>query len=359
MNRSRVLSTIGLMMTLAAAMWWAWHFLGSGKARQGGHGLATTFAKPPGVITKNSTTGEFLSPKALVPTPAESRNPKQILPAVSGMLHPNSGSAGLERVHLALSPDGTTGFADRVHAIRALQGKLTRAEIDALSVYLRTPASSLGNVESEDWLRNGMLDALVQQPDSPYGLASLLVTIYQDPSQDPVMRDYALQHMGPIYQRVSPEDQASLQNALWQATGETDSGIAGTAMLALLAIGETNPGIDQARLAQTALQLVAADSASELTRITAVAVCGRLGVSQALPEVEQLSQQSQSVPLRIAATAALGDYAMNQSGATSAEANRLLTQLAQSSDVREAAAAESTLRRVARASAPLSKQTRS
>jgi len=68
---------------------------------------------------------------------------------------------------------------------------------------------------------------------------------------------------------------------------------------------------------------------------------GRLRVGQALPVVEQLAQTAPSMPLRIAATAALGDLG-------DPAATETLTNLVNSSDQRQAFAARAALKRLDR-----------
>jgi len=199
-------------------------------------------------------------------------------------------------------------FADRVKILRARTASLTGDEIKALYSYLLTPANSYDESRSdENWLRNVMLDRLTQQPDLPAGLTLVLMSIYQDPQQDVVIRDYAIQHINPAYDRASKDDKAALNQALWQAAGETDSSIAGTALLALSDLARNNPELDRDRIAQTALKLANDDNCGELARITAVQLCGQFGVQQASVLIQQLARQAGSIPLRISAIAALGN----------------------------------------------------
>jgi hypothetical protein len=250
-----------------------------------------------------------------------------------------------------VTPDSTVDFRERVNAVRALQGALTGSEVEAFYQYLLTPSRDEQNQVQENWLRNEMLDKLVQQEVLPPAFPDLLVALYQDRAQDVVMRDYAVQHMAPAYPRASAQQQAGLRGALWQATAETDTTIAGTSLLALLDIAQTDPTADRNRLAETALKLASNDGTGELTRITAIQVCARLGVDQALPVAARLAEEAQSMPLRIAATATLADYG-------TAEATGLLARLASASDQRLALAAQSALSRIARAQASLAKQVR-
>jgi len=357
MNRSQILATIGLLAVLAAAVLWMLQREDAGSTGFNQQKATATTQPQAAIVSNHPMAGVLLIPNNSAMSPTLSKHPNQILPTTTANSKPNITPAGLERLRLILTSGGSVGFADRVSDIRSIQAGLTTSEIEAFTHYLQAPVRDSERSDGENWLRNTMLDALVQQRTLVPGLAGSLVAIYQDTSQDPVMRDYAIQHMAPIYERVGSEEQAGLRNALWQATGEADSGIAGTALLALLTISETNPTVDQGGLADTAFNLAADGNTSELTRITAVQVCARLGVQKALPDIERLSQQSPSMPLRIAATAALGDYAMMNNNPGSADVENLLTNLAQSSDSRQTVAAEAALRRIARAQSSLARRT--
>ena len=65
-----------------------------------------------------------------------------------------------ERVRLAL--DATISFRDRVDAVHAIRTPLTDTERDAVYRYLRSPANNPQNRVGEDWLRNEIMDKLVQ-----------------------------------------------------------------------------------------------------------------------------------------------------------------------------------------------------
>jgi len=243
------------------------------------------------------------------------------------------------RISLVVNGNGSAGFAERVNAVHAIGPDLTTEENDAFYRYLQTPAKDSPDAEGENWLRNEMLDKLVQQAVVTNALSQLFVALYRDTAQDDVLRDYAVQHMAPVYVRVDANEQAGLQAALWQAVGETDTSIAGTALLALCELAQTNPEFDKSRIAEAALKLAGDEQSGELARITAVQMCGRMGVTSAAPVVLQLAQNSGSVPLRIAAIAALGDVG-------DGETQPFLLQLAGGSDERLKPAAESALKRL-------------
>ena len=343
MTKARIMTVIVLAALAGAVLLWKMH----GRDR----GVVGAASRPRSANEYDSfVAGEARAPKNSRLGPAHVQPPSRALPPETGTAKQADSPTELERVSLVVKPDSNVGFPQRVRAIRALETELTKPELDAFSSYLRTSAKNSPGPEGENWLRNVMLDEMVQQPALPLGFSDLLVAIYQDHAQDDVMRDYAVQHMAPAYERVSPKEQAKLREALWQATTETDTSIAGTALLSLLDVSQTNPSIDQRLVAQAAFNLAADDRYGELTRITAVQACGRLKVDAAWPVIVQLAQEAESVPLRIAATAALGDLGR-------AEAKPLLKRLANSSEPRQSLAAQSALQRLARAQKRLAKQT--
>jgi hypothetical protein len=252
-----------------------------------------------------------------------------------------------ERIRLVVDDPSHAGFAKRVKALLAIKTKLTEAEILALYHYLQVPGRNPTDRDRENWLRNDMMDKLIEQESVPHGLVDLLVGIYQDRNQDVVMRDYAVQHMTPLYGKMSAEDQAAVRQSLWQATQETDSTIAGTALLALLRLAQPGPavspdlsnGIDVGQIAAAAYKLAADDRCGKLSRTTAVQVCGQLHVAEALPVIEQLSKNAPDLVLRVAATAALGDIG-------GAEAIQTLTSLTSSPDQLQVVASKAALNRL-------------
>ena len=256
-----------------------------------------------------------------------------------------------------LNGDIRPGYAECVKALQAINRDLMVEEAQALYLYLLTPRNESQNRAGENWLRNDIMDKLAQQTALPLGYPDVLVAVYQDHQQDPVMRDYALQYIPSVYERANTEEKTNLCTALWQALGETDSSIAGTSLLALLGISggsgtdvsfanTVDNGVGasstsgRAQLAQAAFKLANDDHCGELSRITAVQVCGRMKVEQALSVIEQLAQNAQTMPLRIAATAALGDLG-------NPAATDILKSLAVNSDPRQVPAAQSALNRLA------------
>jgi hypothetical protein len=247
-----------------------------------------------------------------------------------------------ERIRPFLKHEGAVSYAEQVARLRAISGPLTDEEVAAIRRYLKEPSTAASDPEGENWLRNVMLDKLVAQSTAPEDVASFLIGLYEDRSQDVVVRDYSVQHLGLLFDRVDRFEQSSIQSALWHAIDESDSSIGGTALLSLLDLLEAGRPIDRGQLAEHASRLMMDDRCGELTRITAVQVCGRLRLESTYPTLLQLAQTAPSVSLQIAAIAALGEFSTPGTGP-------ILEHLSQSSDPRIANAAQSASNRLTRA----------
>jgi HEAT repeats len=250
----------------------------------------------------------------------------------------------VERIAPAVITREMLSYARRVENLRTNHTELSGEEVALLNRYLRTPAASAPDPEGENWLRNVMLDKLTTQPVVPADLPELLIGLYRDRAQDDVLRDYAVQHMALIYGRVDGVAQSALQDTLWQATDETDTSIGGTALLDLLELSQGTNAVDRTRLAGVAFKHAADEGCGELTRITAVQVCGRLKTESAWPVVQQLAQAAPNQVLQNAAIAALADFGTE-------DAIKILEQLSASPEARQAQAAQAALNRLARAAA--------
>jgi len=91
---------------------------------------------------------------------------------------------------------------------------------------------------------------------------------------------------------------------------ETDNSIGGTALLGLVRLSRQIPDrFDQTRIAKATLRMAGDKSAGELSRITALQVCARLQIKEALPLAWQAAQKSEPVTVRISAINALGSLA--------------------------------------------------
>jgi len=236
--------------------------------------------------------------------------------------------------------DSSDSYGARMKAMRSLGQSLTPGEVQSLYVLMdrkagmdRLPLNKLNA------LKNEAADILRRQQKLPPDLTRKLMAMYADPGHDAVWRDYCIQHLGGCFARVAvAADQQAARDVLWAATGERVGGIGGTALLALCTnVGQA--GIERDRLAARAYELAADGQTGELTRITALQICARLGERRILPVARTLAQSARSVPLRMSAVAAVGTLGEPADRA-------VLEGYARSDDVRLRTAAVSALKRL-------------
>jgi hypothetical protein len=206
--------------------------------------------------------------------------------------------------------DPKVGVYERMNLARSLTRSLTPTEHEAIFAFLRDRHPE-DDDQAGQVVKNELMDALCLQSPLPEGWGELLVQIHQDRNQHVVLRDYALQHLVPLYERLdelpaTPSQQPVIQQVLWDALSEVDSSIAGTALLGLSQLSEQHREFETGKLARAALQLAGEETSGELARITALQVCARLGVREALPLLEQAAQAGTTMALRISAVGALG-----------------------------------------------------
>lgn len=163
-------------------------------------------------------------------------------------------------------------------------------------------------------IKNEVLHILRGQPNLPAPWDQMLASLFQDRGQAGVVRDYALQHLFTWYEEMpggaknlgGEKALGRMTGIFWQALKESDSEIAGTALLGLCYLTEQKLFSDRERLSMDALAIVQNDRASVQSRLTALQVCARLGLKEAVPIALELAQGAKSLPIRCSAIAALG-----------------------------------------------------
>jgi hypothetical protein len=201
---------------------------------------------------------------------------------------------------------GTNGESAKVRwkAVQSLSHSLNRLEIQTLYGYLAGHETET-NAHMRGVLKNDVILALKAQQPPPADLTSVLLGLFNDPDQDPVIRDYALQHLISAYDQ-GPERPA-VQEALWKAAAETNASLAGTALLGLHRLSQTDPQIDSSRVSQMAQAMAGDSGALEAVRITAIQVCAERQLVSALPSISNaLSSPDSGITLQMSAVAALG-----------------------------------------------------
>jgi HEAT repeats len=234
--------------------------------------------------------------------------------------------------------DGEARIPERLSAVARLGQDLSRDQISRLYDFLKAlPGPEERNLAALNLLKNNIVCRLQDQVRPPAGLTATLIEVYLDRAQDPVARDYALQHLITWHEQGAvdaPDAKLRIQSVLRQAAQEQTC-IAGTALLGLhrLNTGERQAmllgggnllqsagiplgdgpthfpaggAINDDEISQTALRMLAATNLPCASRITAIQVCAEREVAQALPAIQTLAQTEDNTALQISAIAALG-----------------------------------------------------
>ena len=216
-----------------------------------------------------------------------------------------------QAVSLVLGHEGDGGYESRWNAISKLSKTLSLEQREILYDFLLSKEKP-ENLSAENFyeIKNDLLNQLREQASPPPELTGVLTAMYQDKDQDPVIRDYAIQHLSCWYSVVG--DKKAISQNLWQAAGERGESLSGTALLGLQKLSASSPEIDSKQVAAAALSLAQDTKVNPLTRITAVQVCGQMGLKQVSSLARNLADTSDSLPLRLSALATLGDLGGNE-----------------------------------------------
>jgi HEAT repeat protein len=232
--------------------------------------------------------------------------------------------------------------AVRWAAVRALGPRLNQAERTALFDYLRGHEEDAAG-PMRGVLKNDVILALKHQEPPPKELAGVLLGMFHDQEQDPVIRNYALQHLATWYEQAA--EKPKVLDALWAGITDADASIQGTALIGMSRLATRQTGfqtaseIDRARLTTVALSAATDSSRPDTARLSALQVCAELGIQDVLATAMSLAESGASVPLRMSAVAAVGALG---AGDQAAFLNRLLS----SEDTRIQTAARAALRQL-------------
>lgn len=183
---------------------------------------------------------------------------------------------------------------------------LTREQVETAFAVLQeiapTDAEQGGHVA-----KNAVMNALNRQAGQATNALRLYAVIYRDPAQDVVIRDYALQHVYELYAQLEagPLRQEAVE-LLHAAAAQSDSSIAGTAILALARLAATDPTVPQSAVSAAAFALAENRAANASARISALQVIGQFDAPQAVPLLVQTVKDESSIPLQLSAIGALG-----------------------------------------------------
>ena len=200
-------------------------------------------------------------------------------------------------------------IAQRLRSVHSLPDNLSRGEVDAFYTFIKSaPAPGEKDLPGLYGVKNDLLNVLRQQSTPPANFTGTLLDIYNDPSQDVVMRDYAIQHLVPWYEEGAldmPDARDKIRDVLRRAANETNS-IAGTALLGMHRLSATDSNFSSDEINALASTHALSAHVHPATRLTAIQICAERGIKTVLPKIESLPDTSRCLPVRLAAIAAIG-----------------------------------------------------
>lgn len=198
-------------------------------------------------------------------------------------------------------------LSERLDALYALSPKISIEQSQRLFTFLRSTKIPQGLETQHVWaLKNDLLNTLREQNEPSPEYEQVLRDILNNPAQDSVMRDYALQHARPWYPLSA--NKAHVLALLWGSARGKDGSLPGTAMLSLFGIWQEYPSdVSPVELGALALQ-VAKDETSHIdARISCLQICGKIGYEPALSYAIQTAQKGKVTQFRMSAIATIGD----------------------------------------------------
>ena len=222
-------------------------------------------------------------------------------------------SPGIARI-----TDPGVHWEERVQAVRDLPSRLGEESVSQLFAFLEQPPAS----GEEKWylVCNEIMEVLRKRNMVPGIYTKSLTKLVTSPSADPMIRDYAVQHLAQWASGIDPAacepDQALAVSAfasMHAEAGNSKNGaltMVGTACNALAdAVINGSPAIQAKRdeVSRLALAVIRDSAFSTVNRSSAIQAAARLG-ADGLPAIcrELAADTHASVDLRLSSIAALG-----------------------------------------------------
>lgn len=219
---------------------------------------------------------------------------------------------------ISLITDTGLHWEERIAAVRALPTQLGAASVDFLFAYLSAPHNE--NEENRYLICNEIMEVFRERSLSPSLYNRQLCLLIATPSVDPVIRDYAAQHLAQWISGISPEatepDPAQIPTAvetmlaaasLPENSQLTLTGTIFQAMADAILTGSAEMKIHSPAVIEKALQVLSDPTFSTFNRSSAIQAAALLNAPELREKSLDLAQNPQTpADLRLSAIAALG-----------------------------------------------------
>lgn len=179
---------------------------------------------------------------------------------------------------LAVLASGKQTVNERVRQLQGMRGiSLSKEERESALAFLggKQVPEGMGR-GSMHWLADELLTVMRLQEPPWDGLAEELARRAFQPSTDPVVRDYIMQHLGHLWDQYGAREEIEI--ALWRATGTADETTPGSALIALSRGYERDQqekSLEEVR--EQAFTLARNPNTGLAVRVTALSIAGNGG----------------------------------------------------------------------------------
>jgi hypothetical protein len=227
-----------------------------------------------------------------------------------------------DRIRAALEADGDPRGLARIEALRSIGDDLTSGESNALLAALLTPRDPSAPEGPHSVAFHETALALHKQAAVRVEFARVLATVARDADRDPVVRDYAVQHLCRLWHQSDPDLADSIEATLAEIADEPQA-LAPSAVLALHLLG-THPASaipsgetaaravpDETIAPRVRTLLSTAAATSTAARMTALRIIGERRLAGFQDELTRIAADSSSghTLVRMAAVAAIARFA--------------------------------------------------
>lgn len=222
---------------------------------------------------------------------------------------------------IAALTDPSAHRTARIEAIRALPGDLTDEEFRAILEFMRRPLPERLGAGEWQLVVNELMNSLRMSPARLESYRAAMTAWVRDAGSDPVLRDYAAQHLmlslGDETGHAGAESFRKVIDACLGVIADPDQsfeGVTGTILMALCELHDRASGDVlgpwRARLGREVLAMLGGRRpASMSNRISALQYAGRMDCAEALPAIRRVARDdSEKFAVRLSAVAALGYF---------------------------------------------------
>ncbi|MEM1085138.1 MAG: HEAT repeat domain-containing protein [Verrucomicrobiota bacterium] len=212
-------------------------------------------------------------------------------------------------------------LSEQIEAVRNLPDDLDEAEFEALIAILHQPSPPKTDLGRWYTLQNEIMEVLREPRYRWDGYPGAMSDLVTDRHADPVMRDYAAQHLalylGDRADRLESETTSAALDAfvdVISGSREAHEQVAGTTLMALCDLNSRRPEIleDHRAALESAIEgLMSPDAGASLSnQIAAIQSAGRLDFPSLRPNIRSLAgSEAANASLRLSSIAALGYFA--------------------------------------------------